>query len=460
MEPVCRFLRKPRCFGSSSRHFRIPLVAVITVLLYRSLFSVVGLHDLVSVDRVTKVARENGQAFLLSQQVREQEEIQAAIYKNQHPENCNTTRLLLRGGGLRLAKDGFASEIQYIARLLQMAVSTHRALVLTPEWRSAYEPSDCASRSTSKQSVDSSQSVEGHGQGWTCLWQPLTSCHSITKAPPEGDAVVVAAAAAVPLDDLEFPAGHGILLEQQQLPSTSKYFQTKYYGPESVVWAPQSFVGRPTELADVLAHWERAHGRFWVRAQMAHFMWRPSGWLQHEIEHSVPPALVKHAGTPETPFIGFHIRKTDNIADFRKAFSRNATLTRSFDRFMAFAEEIRSSFPDKHIETIYLATDNSAVIEESKRTTWQQLGWKFVFQTNVQRTTAQDRMWFRDGRSTAAGAIGTDLEVLRRADFLVGSFQSNVYRLAAELNSAWHAANYSWSLRRHWTVDVEWYEDP
>lgn len=455
MASVCRFLSNPRCFGSSSSHFRIPLVAVLAVLLYRSLFPGVGLINFVSVDR--DGPRENGQAFLLSQQVREQKEIQAGIWKNQHPENCNTTRLLLRGGGLRLAKDGFASEIQYIARLLQMGVSTKRTLVLTPEWRSAYEPSDCTSRSTNQPSADSSQSIKQQGQGWTCLWQPLTSCHSIiTKASPEAGAVV--AAAAVRPDDLEFPAGHGILLETE-LPSTSKYFQTKYYGPDRVAWAPTSFVGRPTELADVLAHWERAHGRFWVRAQMAHYLWRPSGWLQYEIEQSAPPALVKQGTLPE-PFIGFHIRKTDNIADFRKGFSRNATVTRSFDRFMAFAQEIRSSFPDKRIETIYLATDNSAVIEESKRTKWQKLGWKFVFQTNVQRTTEQDRMWFREGRSTAAGAIGADLEVLRRADFLVGSFQSNVYRLAAELNSAWHAANYSWSFRRHWTVDVEWYEDP
>jgi hypothetical protein len=449
-----RFLHTQRCIGSSSSHFRISLVAILAVLLYRVLFSVVGFNGLISEDRDgrnqmhTKVALETGQAFLLSQQVREQQEMQAAIWKNQHPENCNTARLLLRGGGLRLAKDGFASEIQYIARLLQMGVSTKRTLVLTSEWRSAYEPSDCALRFTSQTSANSSQSAEGQGQGWPCLWRPLTSC----KAPPEGDAI------AIPLDALEYPAGYGILLESPEASSTSKYFQTKYYGPDRVTWAPTSFVGRPTELADVVAHWERAHGRFWVRAQMAHFLWKTSGWLQHEIEHSVPSALVK--GGMLEPFIGFHIRKTDNIADFRKSFSRNATVTRSFDRFMAFAQEIRSSFPDKHIETIYLATDNLAVIEESKSTKWQQLGWKFVFQTNVQRTTKEDRMWFRDGRSTAAGAIGTDLEVLRRADFLVGSFQSNVYRLAAELNSAWHAGNYSWSLRRHWTVDVEWYEDP
>ena len=56
-----------------------------------------------------------------------------------------------------------------------------------------------------------------------------------------------------------------------------------------------------------------------------------------------------------------------------------------------------------------------------------------------------------------------DIETLRRADFLVGSFQSNVYRLAAELNTAYHVDKYEWSvgaMNRIFPVDIEWYEDP
>jgi hypothetical protein len=394
---------------------------------------------------------DSGGDHLLHQQVRVQQEIQAVIWKNQHPDECDSARLLLRGGGLKSAKDGFALEIQYVARLLQMGVATHRALVLTPEFRSAYEPKDCALRNAAgPNATDSSQRP---GSGWLCLWKPLTAC-SATDLPPDKDAV----ASFTESNLNEFSAASGILPGILPGRPTSKYYDTMFYGPLRIAWAPNDLHGRPTQLVDVLSHWERAHGRFWVRAQIAHYLWHPTDWLQQEIRLRLPPELGPDH-RPE-PFIGFHVRKTDNIADFRKDFGRNATETRSFDRFMGFAEYIRRLYPEKKIQKIYLATDNSDVIAESKRKKWQDAGWQFVFQQDVQRSTNEERMWFRGGRSTAAAAIGTDLETLRRADFLVGSFQSNVYRLAAELNTAWHVSNYSWSLHRHWTVDVEWYEDP
>ena len=55
-----------------------------------------------------------------------------------------------------------------------------------------------------------------------------------------------------------------------------------------------------------------------------------------------------------------------------------------------------------------------------------------------------------------------DVEALRQADYLVGSFQSNVYRLAAELNSAFHGGRtYSPHTQRIFPVEsVEWYADP
>ena len=61
---------------------------------------------------------------------------------------------------------------------------------------------------------------------------------------------------------------------------------------------------------------------------------------------------------------------------------------------------------------------------------------------------------------TLGAAIATDLEVLRQADFLIGSHQSNVYRLATELNWAFHTSKYPRLMKRHHTVDIEWYEDP
>lgn len=70
-------------------------------------------------------------------------------------------------------------------------------------------------------------------------------------------------------------------------------------------------------------------------------------------------------------------------------------------------------------------------------------------------------MWFREARQHEAVNVFVDIEAMRRADFLVGSFSSNVFRLGAELNVAHHAGTkYSPHVERIASVDVEWYADP
>ena len=188
---------------------------------------------------------------------------------------------------------------------------------------------------------------------------------------------------------------------------------------------------------------------------MIHFLFKPSAQLQREIDARFPRQLLDGR-----PYIGFHIRFSDNIRDFRRSFGRDAAVTRDFTRFMAHADYIRSQHAP-HIRAIFLATDNQDILAESEKPEYASQ-WTFVRQENVQRTAGDQLqfLWFAAGRSSAAPAIATDLEVLRRADFLVGSFQSNVYRLAAEANLAYHTGRYSWHMARHRTVDVEWYEDP
>lgn len=160
------------------------------------------------------------------------------------------------------------------------------------------------------------------------------------------------------------------------------------------------------------------------------------------------------------PYIGFHIRFSDNIRDFRHDFGRDAAVTRDFTGFMAHAEYLRQTF-NPNIPTIFLANDIADIVAESKKPEYAD-HWTFFQQHDVQRTKGNkfQSMWFAGGRSVAAPAIATDLEVLRRADYLVGSFQSNVYRLATQLNQAYNTGKYPWYLPRHRAVDVEWYEDP
>mgnify|MGYP005858678439 CR=1 FL=1 len=401
---------------------------------------------------------------ILSSQIRAQKDFQRLIHQTQNPVDCKSARVM--ASALEHPKDGFASEIQYVARLLQMAVSTQRILQFTPQWISAYEPPDC--RNSSSPKIIS---------GWDCLWKSVSSCsYQSPQSPGNGYQRARAQndgtnSLKSDHDLLEYPLTTGIL-EQKQ---TSSFFDITVYGPNKVIWSPISFPRKDDPKsnirADIIPYWERAFGRFWVRAQMAHYLWKPNAMLQAEITARMPPELIsrnKNKMDSETIWIGFHIRYTDNIKDLHRHFSRDAAATRGFSRFMEFAEMIRSQHSSKskptekgHRYVIYLATDNTKVVDQSRQRKWKDLGWEFITQEQVQRSDSQgERLWFSDGRGSAAGAIAMDIEVLRQADFLVGSFQSNVYRLAAELNTAWHVGKYPLGMQRHYTVDVEWYEDP
>lgn len=83
-------------------------------------------------------------------------------------------------------------------------------------------------------------------------------------------------------------------------------------------------------------------------------------------------------------------------------------------------------------------------------------------QDNVDRSESGAFMWFESLRGNAAAGIATDVDVLKRASFLIGSYQSNVFRLVAGLQQAYHVSNFTFSrgMERVYPVDVEWYEDP
>jgi hypothetical protein len=359
----------------------------------------------------------------LEQQIKDQELVQSLIFKSQHPLHCDAARFLVRDRKIA-HKDGFASDFQYMARLLQSAISTHRTLFISRDWKSAYAPHSC------------------QDGGWTCLWRPISNCIKASGSKKATKNNVTSFESSLSL---------GILPKKQRRPdTTSSWFDPLYYGSRAILPAPFSFpLTHTTKLIDVLPHWERVYGRFWVRAQMAYYLWKPSEWLQNEMEQRLHKAPIN------TPYIGMHIRFTDNIPDLAKSFGRNATITRSLDRFVQVADRIRQQHPT--IRTIYLATDHAQMVEWAQK---QYTQWTWVSQLQVQRTTTNNRMWFAQGRSTAGAEMATDLHLLKQADYLIGSFQSNVFRLAAQLNTAHNVDRYSVRQRRHFTVDVEWFEDP
>jgi hypothetical protein len=385
----------------------------------------------------------------LKGQVRLRDEFQELIRESQTPSNCSDARIVL----IRESKefDGFALEVRSMAKYLQVAVASGRALTVWPTMTSAYAP-ECP-----KLYIDSEDLTENKFEGsndgksedknkvekggrWYCLWQPVSNCTVFENiggmasdyVPPE-------------------PMGVGIIEEKEK----SYLFDTRYYGPARIQRMDRFIHLDRVALADVMPHWERMYGRFWVRAQVSEYFWKhATDGLKHEIESRLPRSLLES----REPYLAFHIRMTDNVWHLQNDFSRNATITRSFDRFMEIANIIRNNDrPD--LRHIYVATDNDAAASRTIESDYPD--WIFHIQEDVKRSDADSHfMWFRDHRAGTAGAIGADVETLRRADYLVGSFQSNVYRLAAELNSAHQLAKYLWDEKRIYSVDVEWYEDP
>jgi len=155
------------------------------------------------------------------------------------------------------------------------------------------------------------------------------------------------------------------------------------------------------------------------------------------------------------PFIGLHIRYSDNIRNFENDFGRDPAVTRSLKHYMQIANDIRKT---TGITDIYVATDSVYMLQDLLRNFSNE--WTIHVQDRVPRTKTQDWVWYRDSRSSSAPAIAADVEMLRRADYVIGAAQSNVYRLIMELNMAYHAGTYLWTTNRHRIVDIEWYEDP
>jgi len=368
-------------------------------------------------------------AALIQHQLQLQTTFQDLLYQNQNPADCTTRRILLTPNRSPLM-DGFTLEVQDLGRKLLSAMAQDRTFVLRLNFRSSYAPDPC-------QWTNVNMTGTGvDGQRYECLFEPISNC---TEVSIESQNNVVVNAST--------PQALGIVNH-----AGSKYFHSGHFGHDRV----RDDVQFRTEFvnSDHLLHWERTMGRFWLRAQMAHYLWKPSVGLASEMKLRLPNELMDN---PDTKFIGMHVRYSDNVGSLYKDFGRDASKTRSVEHFMDMARAIRN---ETGISTIYLATDSTLFLDALHASSHHEREWTFVIQPNVTRTASTAWLWFRHQRSISAAGIAADVEVLRRADYLIGSFQSNVFRLAAELNTAYHVKQYPISMNRHRTVDVEWYEDP
>jgi hypothetical protein len=354
--------------------------------------------------------------------------------KHDLAESCADRRILFYHPPVfgRPNLDGFTLELQMMGRFLQVAVATDRTLVLPDNFQSAYASLECTNSSS-----------------WNCLYHPLSECTHQTALPVKTKLNRERIQRNIPAS-LTVTASLGIIHDNNH--DGSPYFDTKYYGTKRIIDEDPYWLGDPSSNVDRIDSWERRMGRFWIRSQLAHYLWKPSFDLESQMQPRMPGISSR--------YIGMHVRFSDNIGSLERDFGRNATVTRSVHHYMKIADTIRSQ---TDISTLYVATDSTNVLEELHRYNIRHARDKWTLHVQngkVERTDGQDWTWFKDTRGSSAAAVATDVELLRQADYLIGSFQSNVYRLVAELNTAYHVNNYPWSMHRHYTVDNEWYEDP
>jgi hypothetical protein len=377
------------------------------------------------------------------------------------PADCECQRILeVEMGGL----DGFALECHFLGRAMRLALATGRTMLVSPGWRSAYTPPEMCPAGNGTVAAD--------GGPWGCVWGLANSC-------PYGARSDEATRAKCARRWRAQNPHAGIIKK------ASAHFNTAYYGParsRRVYFGTFSFGdlhinGYDPKLAlqqgggavgsrsmppfdDPIPSWERRYGSFWVRAQIQDFLWQPVAALARRIdEHPTLQQLSQMERAGEV-FIALHIRYTDNIPTQADDFGRDARVTRSLDHFMIHAARLRQTI-DPQLRTVYLATDSTEVLNASRAPRWAEAGWSFLHNPLALRSTATELMWFRQARAHEAVNVFVDIEALRRADYLVGSFSSNVFRLGAELNVAHHVGiKYSPHVERIASVDVEWYADP
>jgi hypothetical protein len=380
--------------------------------------------------RRPSLPRESNLEAVLSEQVRVQNEFQQLLYQNQFPsQDCRKRRILLtwkRPGPW----DGFTLEMQDMGRRIMSAMATDRTLILRDNMRSAYAPPNCQWKTGVRVNATND---------WTCLYEPLSNCTEKNSDWKESQARGDRANSSI-------PSGLGVVDHE----GWSLFFTPKYYGNLRVVEGFRfSRDGQRFHDVDRILDYERMMGRFWLRAQAVHFLWKLSPGLKSEVEPRLPSEELF-----SNKYIGMHIRFSDNRPAFEKDFGRNASATRTLANYLSIAQGIRD---ETGISNVYLATDNPRIVDQIPQYSKH---WKFWVQKDVIRSDSEASLWFRNDRSTTAAQVAADLEVLRRADYLIGSFQSNVYRLATELNTAYMVDRYPISRKRHRPVDVEWYEDP
>ena len=232
--------------------------------------------------------------------------------------------------------------------------------------------------------------------------------------------------------------------------STSDFFNTQYFGSEPMAaltnlsdwpWPKSWLIGEGLS-------WERTWGAFWIRGHILQYIYTAILPNDKEGDNFIAPSKSGKMVTLVWD------RAAQNA--IRSRFSRDSNKTHAWDRILTISNHVRRTCMANEAKgTIEEWTFAVASVPSDSETvqdpetlipvaSFEQYGWKVVPSEG--------------GQDTAVRSHSDLLAKVLSSDFLIGTFSSPWYRVAAALHSAQMSSNSMLQTKRHWTLDVEWLE--
>jgi hypothetical protein len=297
-------------------------------------------------------------------------------------------------------------------------------------------------------------------QSWDCLFKPLTSC-TLEKVQQCDDELKITA------DFLsENPSFPPALAWIKKRASRDDLAYAYFFGRKRVIRVKKKFSSGGRRVSSVayraaekfarqLSVKYAGYSTFSLRSNIQYFLWRFHPQIQQGLDAAIKYEKLSPISNSTERFIGCHIRLTDNINTVETRFKLNPKIANSFERCLHVVDSIRAK--DKSIRKIFIASDSSIVIRKIQQRHRVYKGCKIYWQSSVPRA-GHFAKW--DWYPRKSSGVITDIELLSRATYLVGSMTSNVFRLAAELRQARAERENDGAQQRIFSVDFPWTQYP
>lgn len=191
----------------------------------------------------------------------------------------------------------------------------------------------------------------------------------------------------------------------------------------------------PGDLAPIL---KKYHGNppLWWLGQVVSYLMRPNPTMLEALN-----VFIEKIGF-NNPIAGMHVRRTDKVGSEASFHSINEYMVHIIDWFdQQDLKRQRLSLPKIEVRKVYVASDDPEVLDKVRETYED---YEFLGDVEISKSAGMSR---RYSRTSLIGVV-SDILLLAKCDYLVGTFSSQVSRLAYEIMQSLHtdATTYAHSL--------------